>query len=1296
MTESPREEYAAERTRGAADSTHFQPHVDEPTVDRTPVDESVVQERATRAASLPEIKGYELLDVVGRGGMGVVYRARQVGLKRIVALKMILAGGHAGETHLARFRAEAESAARLQHPNIVQVYEVGESGGFPFFSQEFMEGGTLSQRLSGAPQPARPAAELLALLADAIDYAHQKGVVHRDLKPANILLTTNTVRPRDEHSGQSGSQHSTSRSKSSGSNVLSQELAYRFGLPKIGDFGLAKQLDDQSGRTESGAILGTPSYMAPEQADGRTREIGPAADTYALGAILYELLTGRPPFRGESSLETLEQVRTQEPVAPRYLQPKTPTDLETICLKCLRKEQAHRYGSAGDLAADLRAFLEGRPISARRAGVVERGWRWCRRKPWTAAFLAASLFVVLAVFIGAWYRQQFLNSQRVARASDELAQTQEYYSLVNSARELVATAPLGWTWRAAEDLERAAKSPSRVVDKQELRSLAASCLSRFDVRAPTELARGIAPSEIVFNADGSRLSIAENKNAVLLSVHEYDPQTGQRLALRSISTVSSSLEKLVQGTGAYQEGITSLAYSPDKRWLVVGTRFGKLCRWDLSQAEPPPIVWQAFGPRENVKGLVFDESSSELIAGSEGRGLKRWRISTGWQESGLLPDVKNVYDLKLAGNGVLALAAGERLELYPQGAMEPAATQPKDIYARRLSVTADGRFISAKSNSTIRLIETRTGREIRVLELPEEDAQASAAPVHHSNDSQFSPDGALLATSWVDKRVRVWDVASGRIVATIAIPGDSGPLATFSPTGKFLAVAAERDSLLYELREATFQTTVAQQSAAIQSIGFSPDGKSLVTNSDRGYPGVVADNLLAWWDLETGRLQRELLVVGGQGKPPARFASCESGLDVHPQGKLVAASSAMLGTRLVASPLSAPLGSQAKIPTSRTIVEVTESDLERSESSPDVEVRADQRADGGKAIRIQAGAEPREVLAAIPSECRKETASAAGWAVFASIRAEASGSAGAAFDMSIVTANKRDSTRVDLVRLPDDGYHWYLVDQFTDRDLKEHPMLRYAISAPAKSGDLVAVWVDRLMFVPLGVRSWPGDLQIFPQGPVAFAPSGHRLWGILDEGQVVGWNVPELTVATRWDVTSVNMLLGKFKIRTLAAGEKWVLAGSSTGDTFALSSASGKMEESWRNVGRTIRALALDPTENLAAIGVENGGLRVVKVPSGEVVATLAGHREAVESLVFSADGQWLISGSHDRTVRMWQRQEDGFAHLVTLPASGRVRSVRLTRDAKKLAVLVESERAVRIWHLDRLSERFQNMGLGW
>jgi tetratricopeptide (TPR) repeat protein len=361
-------------------------------------------ERDDQVPPLPCIPGYEILGRLGRGGVGVVYKALHERLHRVVALKMLLVAAHADAAQVARFRSEAEAQARVQHPNIVQIFEVGEADGWPYLALELVEAGTLAGRLSGTPQPARWAAELVETLAWAMQHAHERGLVHRDLKPANVLLSAD-------------------------------------GTAKISDFGLAKRVQEGAGSpTQSGEILGTPAYMAPEQAAGEITKVGPAADVYALGAILYELLTGRPPFVGANALETLLQVRQQEPVSPRRLLPSIPRDLETITLMCLRKEPARRYASAEALADDLKRFLNGESIVARHVGIVERGVKWARRRPATAALVGVIAMLLFAGPVGGvWYaarERDRANKESALRQKAEQAEEQAKHSAEDTSAVL--------------------------------------------------------------------------------------------------------------------------------------------------------------------------------------------------------------------------------------------------------------------------------------------------------------------------------------------------------------------------------------------------------------------------------------------------------------------------------------------------------------------------------------------------------------------------------------------------------------------------------------------------------------------------------------------------------------------------------------------------------------------------------------------------------------------------------------------------------------------------------------------
>jgi len=349
----------------------------------------------------------------------VVYKARQKSLNRLVALKMLLTEAHTGPEQLARFRNEAAAIAHLQHPNSVQIYEVDEHRGRPYCVPELMEGGSPDKRLDNKPLPSPLAAALTQTLARAIEAAHRAGIIHRDLKPGNVLLVGGPAVPL-EHC-----------------------------LLKVSDFGLAKHLDDDSWKTRSSAIIGTPSYMVPEQAGCRAELMGPCTDVYALGAILYEFLTGRPPFRAATALDTVMQVVHEEPVPPSRLQPKVPRDLETICLKCLQKEPAKRYPSAQALADDLDRFVRGQPIVARPTGSVERLAKWARRRPAAAALIGVSVLTALLLGVGGlvYYQsraqlaeQQLAEHDRIQGVRDEVR------NLLDRAKELTANE----SWQEAD------------------------------------------------------------------------------------------------------------------------------------------------------------------------------------------------------------------------------------------------------------------------------------------------------------------------------------------------------------------------------------------------------------------------------------------------------------------------------------------------------------------------------------------------------------------------------------------------------------------------------------------------------------------------------------------------------------------------------------------------------------------------------------------------------------------------------------------------------------------------------
>ena len=511
-------------------------------------------------STLPQISGYEVEALIGRGGMGVVFRARQLRLNRVVALKMMLAGAYAGPRERERFQREAEAVAGLRHPNIVQIHDVGDSDGRPYFTMEFVEGSSLAEKLAGTPQPAREAAALLATLAGAVHAAHQSRIVHRDLKPANILLTAD-------------------------------------GTPKISDFGLARRLDGEAGLTRTGTALGTPSYMAPEQARGNKEVAAPAADIYALGAILYELLTGRPPFRAETGAETVYQLLTQDPVPPSRLNGKVPRDLETICLKCLHKEPRFRYATAAALADDLGRFLGGEMIAARPEGQLRRLARRVRRRPVLSAALSVSTLLLAALFGGGLW---VITERSANRRATEAAEAATEKAATDDVQEMVQYLNNSFWPEARAALERARGrlgnrgSPElrRRMDQGQSNLDLALKLEAISFGAQGGSAMGINPVQALeFEAafrDFGVGQVSENPEVVAARIRASD--------------IRNALILAVDQWALYAGDLTFT--KPRQKWLLEVARL----------ADTDPSGWRALaGDLTNLNDLNDDTTLNKLV-----------------------------------------------------------------------------------------------------------------------------------------------------------------------------------------------------------------------------------------------------------------------------------------------------------------------------------------------------------------------------------------------------------------------------------------------------------------------------------------------------------------------------------------------------------------------------------------------------------------------------------------------------------------------------------------------------------
>jgi len=761
---------------------------------------------APRPSPLLESFGdYELIEEIGRGGMGVVYRARQRSLDRVVAIKMMAFGPGSSPELVKRFRAEAVSAASLHHPNIVAIHEVGIHEGQHFFVMDYVEGQSLARLVGSQPLPAQRAAAYLEIVAEAVHYAHERGILHRDLKPSNVLIDA-----QDQ--------------------------------PHVVDFGLARRLEGDSELTVTGQVLGSPHYLPPEQASGQRARVSRRTDVYALGATLYHLLTGRPPFQAESLAQTLDLVLHSEPLAPRLLNPGVPRDLETICLKCLEKEPSRRYATARELADELARFQAGEPIQARPLGAVGKTWRWCRRNPRLASALGVALLSLLIGLVGVTGQWRRAESQRArAEAGELLARRNAYAADMKEVQRALDDSDLGRA-RALLGRHRPEQSPiahrPSPIDLRswEWRYLWARCQSeeRFTLHQYSN-----AVSAVAFSSDGKWLAVLRESSVAvwdavaqrqiaklpayggpkavafsprgnLLAWGREDTNGTPGVSLRDVSTQQD------MASLPHSDRVVSLAFAPDVKAMATLAYDGTVRVWDLESA------------------LVVTQFVTAPVDVGPDRFSARPRMT--------------VISAADATRGL------RELESQPGPTYFTSSVQFTDHYGCVL-FSPDGRWLAiGEARPEIRLRDRITGSETNI---------PVPAPADGITALAFSPDSRLLAAGCgaADHNIHVWDLAGGTEVRLVGHSGWVAALA-FSPDGETLASASSDQTVrLWDLNRHAETNRLQGNLDEVWALAWSADGTNLVTGARDGSvrywdpagrpaaPYQVLPEPIHWWGL---------------------------------------------------------------------------------------------------------------------------------------------------------------------------------------------------------------------------------------------------------------------------------------------------------------------------------------------------------------------------------------------------------------------------------------------------------------
>ena len=1188
-------------------------------------------------ATQPRIGNYVLIKELGRGGMGVVYLARDARLGRTVALKTVPDSFRSPDSNprpreielLHRFERETKAAASLVHPNIIPLLESGTDNGRPWFTMEYVDGTTLSQQLAEKPLSGADAAEIVVSVATGLEYAHRNGIIHRDLKPSNIMIDSR-------------------------------------GVPRISDFGLAKFEGRDLTLTDSGDILGTVSYMSPEQARGASDEVCSRSDVYSLGAVLYRCLTGRPPFQAADPIVALQQIATELPVAPQKLNSEVSNDLNTICLKCLEKESSKRYQSAHELAEDLQRLLDHKPIHARSIGALGIGVRWLRRHPLLATSIAMTCALILTLAVGVPYQliqqAELSKAQQQARHDASNAAQQEYFANIASVREYRRRGEIGWTWSARDRLAALAETDGVEKDAYELRTLAAAVAVSNDWRSVKRFAEGFDAADIAVDPTGQMLAIAEIRAKAGCRVHVYKvgrDETGsaqvELFREWTGSAFDGTIRNFMAGLGLSghnrAEGFRSVCFSPDGKQIAAGSRHGEIWIWDLDNKENKPARHLNSVTSKGVGSLAVSVDNRLYALGTTNRDFLQIHDGTDPLPSWKSIPSTNVSFVSQIQSGEILFTQGRYLYRNPFGG-DPVRVKTMPNAFGQIAVTGDGSALLGSAAGTglydFRFYNTVSGLPVRQLDVP---LHLNSRQIYHP---VFAAKDTQIISALDPNLVGLWDGLSGKIVSSFSIENKSVSPVTWLAKSNLAAIADGEGVELFEVQNVAcdkhqpYFHSIRTGASPVNDFDISSDNRSVqILDSHASTRRTLR---VTRFDLKDGdRIQSWTTIVS------PRISYDRMGIVVH-------CLSTMLNGEILAA-FSRP-GCWLRLGEDGFSGAKLSGMPKRIEASPGTS-----RFDIPASLKLANGAEMHVGLAV---NCDR-----------AKLRSDES--------IHINYGDQSHSISAIDQHIYGPGWQCHFFDAFGPEELRK--LTNVEVQLPERIAKEEGT--ETVMHLIIAeVNREAERLEKFwrlPDGSLVHA----------DRHNTLHWS-PSLDKSSEWEWTDV--INNATAIRDVVGNEEFLIAGTRRGQLFRLDK-SGDEQLLTKGMRITVDhenrhefvAVAADKSLSKAVAGKRNGELVAFDLQASENFEreTYAHHQAPVTSVAMSPDGETLVSADDSGFLQFWQVDGTDLRpnfELDTLTSAAI--KMQFSSDQSKLLILCRGESGIRILEFSRLQRMFGKLGL--